>query len=131
MCEKMELVKPNVEQALKELEASKPAPRETPLPDLLIYKEKSAGPLGTPEVVAQRLRDMREERERIAKMWNAEGKTRTYIPNTSEARKMKLQAKLHNRAEARHAEIVKKRVQLETKPIHLPEDAVVVQAIEL
>jgi hypothetical protein len=118
-------------EPLKALEKAKPPARETPLPDLLIYKEKPAGPRGTPEVVTERLRDMREERERIATMWNAEGKTKFFVPNTSEARKMKMQAKLHNRAEAKHAEIVKKRVTLETKRIQMPEDAVVVQAIEL
>lgn len=127
----MELVKPDHIQALAELNAAKPPPRETPLPDLLIYKEKSGGPRGTPEIVTERLRDMREERERIAQMWNAEGKTKFYVPNTSEARKMKMQAKLHNRAEAKHAEIVKRRVQLETKAIEMPKDVVVVHAIEL
>ena len=44
---------------------------------------------------------------------------------------MKLQAKLHNRAETKHAEIIRKRITVETKPIQLPPDAVIVQAIEL
>jgi hypothetical protein len=117
-------------EPLKALEKSKPAPRETPLPDLLIYTEKP-DERGTPTIVAERLRELKEKREQIAQMWNAEGRTRTYIPNTAEARKMKLQAKLQNRAEAKHAEIVKKRITLETKPIHLPPDTVVIQAVEL
>ena len=71
---------PNHEEVLKSLEKAKPLPRETPLPDLLIYKEKPSGPAGTPEIVTERLRELKEERERIAAMWNAEGKTRTYIP---------------------------------------------------
>ncbi|MGI9142729.1 MAG: hypothetical protein ACR2IJ_06015 [Fluviibacter sp.] len=119
-------------EALKQLQEYKPPPRpDGILPDLVVYTEQPSGPKGTPEVVAKRLLELREDRERIAKMWKQEGKTRAYIPNTAEARRMQLQAKLHNRAEAKHAEIIKQELVKVTRPIQLPEDAVILSAVEL
>lgn len=119
------------EEALQQLEEYKPPARESPLPDLVVYTEEPTGPKGTPEVVAKRLLELKEDRERIARMWKEGGKTKTYIPNTTEARRLHLQAKLQNRAEAKHAEIVKQELVRVTRPIQLPEDAVVVKAVEL
>ena len=118
-------------EPLKELAEAKPPDRPDPvLPDMLIYREVMTD-RGTPQVVSERLRDLREERARVAEMWNREGKTRVYIPNTAEARKMKLQAKLHNRLDLKHVEVVKKELTERVRKIEIPPDAVVAKAEEL
>lgn len=116
--------------ALKELTISKPPPREKPLPDLIVYTENPNAPKGTPAVVATRLAEMRADRERIANMWKREGDTRAYIPNTSEARKMKMQAKLQNRLDTKHVEIVRQFIDENKKVIELPRNAPVTKALE-
>lgn len=77
-----------------------------PTPDLLVYREDPTAPPGTPDIVVERLCDLARKRE-IQQMWMSE-RTRTYIPNTEEARKMRLAAKLHSRLETKHAEVVKR-----------------------
>lgn len=119
------------EEVCQELENSKPPPREEPLPDLVVYTQDWTAPPGTPDVVQKRLKELKEDRERIARMWKSEGKTKAYIPNTAEARRMKVQAKLHNRLDLKHTEVVKRQVDITQKAIEIPEDAETIKAIEL
>lgn len=86
------------------------------IPDLVVFTEAFRDD-GTPDVVLQRLRDMRQK-EDIERMWREEHAT-TYLPFTEQARRMKLAAKLRNRTETKHAEIVRKGLQEVQKPIEL------------
>lgn len=90
-------------------------------PDLVVFREKLRDD-GTPEIVLERLKDMRKKEE-IERMWREE-RSATYIPFTEEGRKMKLAAKLRNRIEAKHAHIVSKGLQQVQKAIELDFDAV-------
>lgn len=92
---------------------------EKALPDLVVYTER-INPQGTPEIVLQRLADMKKRAE-IESMWLSEH-SETYLPLTETARKLKLSAKLRNRAELRHAEIVKRRVLGQQRGIELDFD---------
>lgn len=116
--------------ALKELTISKPPPPEKPLPDLIVYREDPAAPKGTPALVATRLAEMRADRERIASMWKKEGETKAWIPNTPEARRMKVQAKLHNRLDLKHIEVVRRFIDEHKKVIELPRDTPITKALE-
>jgi len=113
------------ELELIKTEAAKKFEGLDPLPDLVVYREEPRGPDGTPEVVLTRLKDLKEKREEIESMWRREGKTRTYIPCTEEARRMKLQAKLQNRLETKHAEVVMRHIEESRKVIHIDEPNVV------
>lgn len=93
-----------------------------PLPDLVVYRAEFNAPRGTPEVVANKLKDLKEQREELERMWREAGETRTYIPNTTEAKRMKLQAKLRNRVEAKHATVVRRQIEMAQKPIELDFD---------
>ena len=73
----------------------------------------------TPKVVVERLAELRERRKQIEQHWKKEGRTRAYIPNTEQARRMKLQAKLQNRQETKHADIVKAYIEKNTKAIEI------------
>lgn len=90
-----------------------------PIPDLLVLRCDGTPSIhpGTPEGVGKRLREMTIDRDRIIQMWKAEGKTKTYIPNTGEARTMKMRAKLQNRVETKHLEVTKRLIQESTKRI--------------
>lgn len=116
--------------ALKELTISKPPPPEKPLPDLIVYREDPSAPKGTPGVVATRLAEMKADRERIEKMWKREGQTKAWIPNTPEARKMKMQAKLQNRLDTKHVEIIRRFIDENKRVIEIPKDAPVTKALE-
>lgn len=116
--------------ALAELNLSKPPPPEKPLPDLIVYTLDPSAPPGTPAVVATRLAEIRSERKRISDMWKKEGKTKAWIPNTSESRKMKLQAKLQNRLDMKHTEVVRKFVDTTKRIIEMPADTVAATPLE-
>jgi hypothetical protein len=90
-----------------------------PIPDLLVLRCDGTPSIhpGTPEGVGKRLREMVIDRDRIIQMWRSEGKTKTFIPNTGEARTMKMRAKLQNRVETKHAEVTKRLIQTTTKRI--------------
>lgn len=90
-------------------------------PELVVFREMYRDD-GTPEIVLEKLRDMRK-REEIERMWRDEHST-TYLPYTEQARRMKMAAKLRNRAETKHAEIVYKGLQTVQKPIELDFDLV-------
>lgn len=117
-------------EPLKALADAKPPPPEKPLPDLIVYTLDPSAPPGTPAVVATRLAEIRGERERISDMWKKEGKTKAWIPNTSEARKMKLQAKLQNRLDLKHTEVVRKFVDTTKRVIEMPADTVAATPLE-
>ncbi len=116
--------------ALEELTISKPTPPEKPLPDLIVYTQDPSAPPGTPKEVATRLAEMKADRERIAAMWKKEGKTKAWIPNTPEARKMKMQAKLQNRLDLKHTEVVRKFIDQTKRAIEVPADTPVVKAVD-
>ena len=103
------------------LELPRPEPPETSwiTPDLVVYRQTWEAPAGTPEIVAVRLKELQERRQEIERMWHEEGRTTQYIPFTEQGRQMRMRAKLQNRAETKHAEIVKRFVDMNQKAIEL------------
>lgn len=85
---------------------------------------------GTPVIVRKMLSEMGERRKKIEEMWKKEGRTQTYIPGSERARQAKMKAKVENRIETRHAEIVREIIEKKQVPLTQTE-AVVAQAVPI